>query len=147
MNDVKCTASVKKGQVSLEFAVIIGLIITILIPALVFLTYSSYENKLDYASAQSTVVVSRLANEINMIGLSGPGSAMYVDVRIPQYVEYLNITGREVTIRLMTYAGYSDVFRITRYNLVCSGTERVMPGDVRFRIEAINSTHVNVTVV
>ena len=137
----------RKAQVSIEFAVIIGLVITMLIPALVFVMYSSYENTASYANAQANLVASRIASEVNMVGTSGEGASIYFDVNIPPYVNFLNITGREVVIQLETDAGPSDTFRITKFNLTGNNLDRIRPGLIKFRLDAINKTNVNVTVI
>ncbi|MCD6549749.1 hypothetical protein J7K41_03520 [Candidatus Micrarchaeota archaeon] len=137
--------TMRKGQVSVEFSVIIGLIIAFLIPGLTLVAYQSNVGRTDYALSEANLAVSRLANEVNIVGATGSGSAVYVDVYVPPTFEGFNVTDREIIMSVRTDAGLNDVFRVTDYQLEGEGLGNVKPGINTFLIQSVNRTTVSIT--
>lgn len=109
-----------RGQISLEFLVIIAVMTLTLTPLLLLVQWNSQQspdqNMLNKAAWSAT----RLASSVDAVGSLGPGSQMGVQVEMPDVV---NVTaqGREITIRLITSYGPVDAVYPTRFNVTGVG--------------------------
>jgi len=138
-----CRMKTRKGQVSTELLVIVGLVLLIFIPMLVLVYFKANEASEQIGTYQAELLVFKIAHTANSVGSLGTGSFMYTDLYIPQNVIYLKTatfgTGGEVALKLNTVEGESEIVEIVKYPLVNPGVLAEGPsyGWARFKIESI----------
>ena len=74
----------KKGQVSTEMIVVIGLVLLIFIPLLTIVYFKATESNEELASYQAQLAVSRIAYLANSIGSLGTDTSIYTDIYLPE---------------------------------------------------------------
>ncbi len=130
----------KKGQVSTELLVIVGLVLLIFIPLLMLVYFKATEASEQIATYQAELLVFRLAYLSNSVGSLGTDTTVYTDLYIPQNIIYLETAtignGGEVTLKLLTGEGESEIVEIVKYPISNPGTLAEGPayGWARFRI-------------
>ena len=78
------TMNSKKGQVSTEMIVVVGLVLLIFIPLITLVYFKSVESNNKLYSYQAQLAVSRLSNLANSVGSLGTETAVYTDVYLPR---------------------------------------------------------------
>ena len=130
----------RKGQVSTELLVIVGLVLLIFIPLLVLVYFKANEASEQIATYQAELLVFRIAYLANSVGSLGTETTMYTDLYIPQNVIELKTAtvggGGEVSLKITTVEGESEIVEIVKYPVSNPGTLAVGPayGWARFKI-------------
>ncbi len=131
----------KKGQVSTELLVVVGLVLLVFIPLLVMVYFKANEVSEQVATYQAELLVFRLAYLANSVGSLGTDTTVYTDLYIPQNVVYLKThsfeNGGEIVLRLTTAEGESEVVEIVKYPFTTDKStlaEGPAYGWARFRI-------------
>lgn len=137
-----------KAQVSVEFLIIIGIVMALLIPVIVYafsILNAENKDKVDIVKAQTAI--DRIAYTIDSVGSAGTGSAMYTEIFVSS-VDNVSVNGREIIMRVRTVDGPVEIYRITQYNITSDGSlDRIKTGYYKILINATNSTTVNIKVV
>jgi len=109
----------KKGQVSTELLLIVGIVLLIFIPLLTLVYFKASEANEQVAVYQAEMVVFRLAHLSNSVGSLGTDTKVYTDLYIPQNTISLESSavggGGEITLRLATPEGESEIVEIVRF--------------------------------
>ncbi|MBI5223934.1 hypothetical protein HY990_05950 [Candidatus Micrarchaeota archaeon] len=109
----------KKGQVSTELMIIIGLVLLIFIPLLVLVYFKASESNAQIASYQAELAVFRLAYMANSVGSLGTNSSISTDVFVPKNTEYFRTRsvgqGGEIVLAVNGPQGKSEIVEIVRY--------------------------------
>lgn len=132
----------KKGQVSTELLVIVGLVLLVFIPLLVLVYFKATEASDQIATYQAELLVFRLAYLSNSVGSLGTDTTVYTDLYIPQNIILLETStignGGEITLRLATPNGESEIVEIVKYPISNEGTLAEGPayGWARFKISS-----------
>ncbi len=136
----------KKGQVSIELMVIIGVVLVLIIPSVIFVfNFIRNEGDEDFAISQADLVASRIEHTVNMIGSTGTGSALKTEIEIPYGFQNLSIVEDEVILKMLIVPGPIDIVKATDYNLVSTGLDNInAPGTYILEISALNETHINI---
>ncbi len=134
----------KRGQVSIEYMVVIGFVTLIILSLLLLSRYYSR----DIETAINTNQIDKLAKEIvdnaEYIYYFGEPSKTTIKVFIPKEVEQIDVNTNEINFRVATPNGDTDIFYRSAVNL--SGTISTAYGFHYLTIEArggyvwINST-------
>ncbi len=95
-----------KAQSSIEYIVLIGLILSALIPLIYYATSKSSN---DIRLNQADQTVQTLAKAADNVYTAGPGNREYINVVMPTGAQYLIVNGRDIIMNLTIYGGYSDV--------------------------------------
>lgn len=124
-----------RGQIGLEIMGIVGLALLLLIPmSMWFYSYSNtYWERLGIEKAD--MAATRLANMVDMVGTQGDAMLMQ-EVTIPENVEQIRISGREVAFRLSTSSGETDIVKLTSHEV--AGELSSLKGDYYVKAEAQN---------
>lgn len=137
-----------RGQVSVEYLVIVGIAIGLLIPAVMF--FYSY-NK----SSESSSIASQV-NEIGLQAIStakatyalGRNARQTIEFVMPSDVTGVYADGQELVIVYETSAGRSEAVFFSDVNLTTGSPDgrvgQTQPGLTRFRFESLGR-RVNVT--
>ncbi|NYZ77410.1 hypothetical protein H0O02_03790 [Candidatus Micrarchaeota archaeon] len=133
----------KKGQVSTELLVIVGLVLVVFIPLLTLVYFKATEANEQIAAYQAELLVFRLAYLANSVGSLGTNSTIYTDLYIPQDIVYLKSAtfgnGGEITLKLLTIEGETEISEVVKYPIKDAGTLAEGPayGWARFRITSV----------
>lgn len=110
---------VKRGQISIEYIIILGMVIFVLLP-LIFYTAQTTTETTKFNDAETSLkLIKETAERLYSLG---PGNKETITVKIPAGLEYFIIesTGESLLLRLQSKGGYSDVH--TKVNAVLSDT-------------------------
>lgn len=101
----------KKGQISIEYLMIIGLILLVTIPLFV---YAFVEVKRSIQMNHAEDAVNTIANAADTVYSLGPGSKKYVWITTPGGVTQTLVNNTEISMKLYIFKGESDVFATTK---------------------------------
>ena len=123
-----------KAQVSVEFLMITGFVLVILIP----LSVIYYEHLNTMTSEVKGTQLSQLAKDITSkaeeVYYLGPPSKVTINAYIPSGVEEADIYPHEINFKLRTSAGLNDIFSTSKVNL--TGSINPSEGVHKITIEA-----------
>ncbi len=135
---------IKKGQVSIEYIIIIGLLIFVLLPVIYFVTQTSNETTRFNDAETSLKLIKETAERLYSLG---PGNKETITVKIPEGVKKfeIEITGNSLLLQLKSKGGYSDVF--TSVNAVLSSTSSLPQesGTYAFTLLVLETGQVKIT--
>ena len=95
-----------KGQSSIEYIILIGLLLAAVIPLLFYATTkSSNEIRLNQAD-QSVQTIAKAADNVYT---AGPGNREYIQVTLPTGTKNFTVSGRDILMTLSIYGGNSNV--------------------------------------
>jgi len=95
-----------KAQSSIEYIILVGLILAALIP-LVYYATSKSSNEIRLNQADQTVQT--IAKAADNVYTAGPGNREYIQVVLPSGVQYFNVTGRNVILSIGIYGASSQI--------------------------------------
>ncbi|MCD6279233.1 hypothetical protein J7J26_00465 [Candidatus Micrarchaeota archaeon] len=147
-----------KGQVGLELVIIIGVMLALMIPTIMYALSLKGEQAETQSTAQAELTVNRIGHSINSVGIAGSGSSIKLEVIIPDYMLFLNSTSghgiggtgankSEIYARIFTGSGFQDLVFITNYNVVNDIGALYAPGKYNIEIASLNSTTVRIRLV
>ena len=105
----------KKGQVAIEFLVIIGIMSLAVIPILFAMHWNSSNSPDRLAISKGTFSVARIAASINSVGSIGEGAKIRAQVELPA-CKSLKIKRREVALVVETSYGDVVILHPTDYD-------------------------------
>ncbi len=138
-----CISKMKKsGQASVEFMIIMGFMISILIP----LSILYYEQLNTMTTSVKSVQLNKVANEVvdkaEEAYYLGSPTKITMKAYIPSGVESVIIRNHEVDFKLKTNTGINDIFALSKVNL--TGSIKNYSGIHTIVIEA-KEDHVKIT--
>jgi len=133
-----------RGQVSLEYVVVVGLVLAACIPVWVLAQnrISEAQTELDAVTAQASV--DAIVKAADWAALSGYPARRTVDIELPHTVESAIVAGREVRILFHGTSGPSEAYGVSEANL--TGTIPTGGVKVRLVVAASQSQPGNVTI-
>jgi len=133
-----------RGQVSLEYVVVVGLVLAACVPVwlLAHDRIADAQTELDAATAQ--VSVDAIAKAADWAALSGYPARRTVDIELPRSVEGAVVSGREVRIVFRGSAGLTEAYAVSQANL--TGTIPVGGLKARLVVAASGTQAGNVTI-
>jgi ABC-type glycerol-3-phosphate transport system permease component len=107
----------KRGQVSLEYLMLIGFVFIALVPAML-LAYNAYKDNQDIiAIRQAKQASEAIIQESEAIYYLGPPSMSTIKVYVPGQIFEVVVDDFELTMRVRTSNGIDDVSTISRVNI------------------------------
>jgi len=124
----------KNAQVSVEYVMIIGFALLITIPLiLIFYEYTRTTND-QVISSQVDQIARKITDNAESVYYLGEPSKTRIKVYMPENVEEAIISNKEVTFRVKTQSGITDISHISSVNL--SGDIAITPGIHYISIES-----------
>jgi uncharacterized protein (UPF0333 family) len=108
---------VLRGQVSLEFAIIMGFVTLLIIPLISVFYYQVKETNDRVIVEQSYKVAKEIVDEAESVYYMGAPSKSMIKAYIPKHVQSIEISGKSVLFRIEISNATSDVEAISRVNL------------------------------
>lgn len=124
----------KRGQVGIEYIMIVGAILIITIP---LFFYAIYETNYKVRLNQADDAVHTLSNSADTVYSMGPGSKKYVWISIPSGVTSSLVNEREITLTLSIFGGSSDIVGTSKAVMV--GSVPSDTGTYRIAVEALEA--------
>jgi len=133
-----------KSQVSIEFLIIVGIALLILIPVMIYAneTISATRDELKISLARNAV--NRIGEASEWVATQGSPAKTTIRVFIPEGVREIDLTGKTITIKLNAESGLRDIYRDTLTDL--NGSISNTAGYVLVSVEAFDN-FVNLSVV
>lgn len=124
----------KRGQISLEYVMIVGAVLLITIP---LFFYAIYETNYRVRLNQADDAVYTLVNAADTVYSLGSGSKKYVWVSIPSGVTSSLVNESEIMLTLSIFGGSSDIHASSKAVMV--GSIPAGQGTYRIAVEALNA--------
>jgi len=131
---------VKRGQVGVEYIMLVALLLVFLIP---IVSYSLNESSYRIKVSQIENTISRVTKAANAVYALGPGSQDIVLVAVPQGVEGVEIAKNSVSLNVSLFGGISQ-FGYTTVGPV-AGTLPIQPGTYRILVYHTSAGVVNIS--
>lgn len=129
----------KRGQISTEYIMIIGLIFLVTLP---LFAYAFVEVTRSIQMNHAEDAVNTLANAANTVYALGPGSKKYVWINTPGGVVSQSVSNKEISLKLHIFGGDSDVFADTKPTVI--GSIPTSKGQHRIAVESLGSGRVRI---
>jgi len=109
-----------KGQVSLEYVVVVGLVLAACVPVWVLAQnhISDAQTQLDAATAQASV--DALASAADWAALSGYPARRTVEIELPGSIQAAQVQGQEIRMLFYGSAGLTEAYGVSHANLTGS---------------------------
>lgn len=104
----------KKGQISYEYVMLVGVILVIMIP-LFYFSFSKVSDTVRINQAEESVSV--LAKAADTVYALGPGSKSYVWITVPSGVVSTSVNNKEILLRLSIFGSISDFHAAAKANV------------------------------
>lgn len=132
----------KRGQVSLEYIIVMGFIFLMIIPLLVLFTTESNNIRDEINIHQAQNVARKISASAESVYYYGYPSKTTIKAYMPQNVQAITIENNEVVIKLSTGNGDLDIVEYTPVNI--TGDMQTFSGLHKITIQAM-PTYVNVS--
>ena len=104
-----------RSQVSLEYLILLSLIIVIIIP-LVGLFYVYVSDSIKIAQARNTV--RKIADAVDFVSYGGPGTITYVYANFPDGINSTFVGNHTILLKLKTTSGVEDIYEDVNPNVI-----------------------------
>ncbi len=138
----------KRGQSSIEYVVLIGLLLFFFIP---LVHYSFLETNNALKASQLDSFISRLSKAVDAVHSIGPGTREIVIVTLPKGVTEARLFNgenlgdvNEIILKVTFYGGVSDVHASVKPFVY--GELPINPGTYHLKVTSINETGVNISI-
>lgn len=102
-----------KGQSAFEYAIIVGIALLLLLPLWVSINNSLGATKTELQSSYARHAVSKLKGAADSVYVQGQPAKFTMLVTLPEGVENVTVSGNEISMRLATPSGISDIVATT----------------------------------
>ena len=124
----------KRGQAALEYLILIGVLLVLLISLFNYVFYHSAQNlKID----QAEDTVQTLGKTADTLYALGPGNRDFIYVNIPSSVRETRVEENLIMIRLYLFGGESDFYVLTDAQV--NGTLPTEKGRHKIKLEMLDS--------
>ncbi len=134
-----------KAQIAVEYLIIVGVALMILLPLSLYLhqTLMGYRDDTKISKAWNSV--KKLGQNADWVHSQGPPAKIRIEIYIPDDVVDVSIANKMILYRIRTSAGIKDVF----YNTVpaLNGSLPIYSQYYFISVTALNQTHVDFKVV
>lgn len=128
----------KRGQISVEFIITVGFAFLMIIPLTLLLYDNMTKDKENIDNNQAGLIAKKITDSANSVYYLGYPSAISVEVYMPDGVNLINFTGREITI------GIANREAVSVANVNLTGYIKPSGGLKKIKISAMENL-VNIT--
>ncbi|MCX8197010.1 MAG: hypothetical protein N3G80_01700 [Candidatus Micrarchaeota archaeon] len=116
-----------KGQISTEILVLIGILLLLLAPVMIYAFMRSNSAKEEFAIQKAEFAANRLARLADSVGYLGGSTAIVERVEIPAYVKAVKIAGggHDIVIEMDSSAGKKEIVQTTVFKIKAVGFEKI----------------------
>ncbi len=109
-----------RGQVSMEFLLIMGVAFVMIIPVLILFLTQSQDMQEDVSAAQIDKLANELVNAADNVYYLGAPSKKTIKAYMPSFVKNINFTSNRIIVNIDTGDRQYSIFKVTAANV--SGT-------------------------
>ncbi len=131
-----------RAQAAMEYMVMLGFAIAIILPLWFYVNSSVGSAKGDLDTTYAKVAVGKLKGAADSVYVQGPPAQIYVDLEMPDNIASASVSGREIVLTVNTRGGESEIYEVTLGAL--QGALPARPGLVRVLVKA-EADFVNIT--
>ncbi|MFH0927090.1 MAG: hypothetical protein V1822_00755 [Candidatus Micrarchaeota archaeon] len=113
-----------RGQIAIEFLVILGLLSLAIIPIIFAMQWNAGNSPDRLAISKGTFSAARLAASVNSVGSIGEGARLRVQVELPN-VDSVQLRAHEVVLNVQTSYGEVVILQPVDYDVSGIGLEGV----------------------
>jgi len=99
-----------RAQTAFEFMVIIIFVLAFIIPIWIYLYQMQVETNDQFVLSYAKNTVTQIAKKADLVYSQRMGARVKIEVYIPRGVQYVNITGSEINMHVLSSSGPIDVF-------------------------------------
>ena len=133
-----------RGQTAFEYMMIAIFVLMFLMPIWVYMSQVQVRTNDEFALSYAKNAVTQIAKKADLVYSQRLDARIKIDVYIPRGIQYVNITGNEINMRIMTNAGPVDVFETSIAQL--QGTLPTSEGLYSILMKA-EGDYVNITIL
>ena len=127
----------KRGQLSSEYVIILGMVFVVLTP---ILYYALIESNTSIKLNQIDDSINTLVRAVDTVYSIGPGTKKYVWINTPTNIINYSLENKAISLKLLMYGKVSDVFGKTKADL--AGEIPLLKGQHRVVVEMLESGYV-----
>lgn len=126
-----------RGQLSTEILILVGLVLVLLVPLLLYAYTKASSSNEDLAVQKAEFAVQRLASLSDSVGYLGGEAAIIDEIEVPSYIKslYISSNGRDIVMEMDSSAGTKQIVQSTNFDLTSFGLDRIKKAGTYF-IEA-----------
>jgi len=132
-----------KGQAAIEYMIIIGIAMAILVPLFVILNSYTYDTKSDLKTRALEDSLDSIAESSSMVYFQGYPAKMSVNLYVPEGVIMTNVSENFLMVRVRHGSGYTDIVSTT--DAIVNGSLPTKAGIYKITIKAVEDGWVNVS--
>ena len=106
-----------RGQVSMEFLLIMGVAFVMIIPVLILFLTQSQDMQEDVSAAQVNKLADELVDAADNVYYLGTPSKKTIKAYMPNFIESFNFTSNRIIINVNTGSRQYSIFKVTAANL------------------------------
>ena len=125
-----------KGQISTEILVIVGIMLTLLIPLILYSYGKVTVAKEDLAVQKAEFAAQRIASISDSVGYLGGAAAIIEEIEIPPGFQSLKASSHDIVIEIMTSSGKKQIVKSTAFALEGAPSLASITSPGNYRIEA-----------
>jgi hypothetical protein len=116
-----------RGQVSTEILLLIGLMLILLIPLIMYAFGRAGSAKEDFAVQRAEFSAQRLARLADSVGYLGGSAAVVDQIDVPPYVKSVKIdgSGHDIIFEMDSTSGRKQIVQSTPFQIRSQGFERI----------------------
>ncbi len=124
----------KKAQSASEYLIVIGFIVAVIIPIILYLYSSSLESSRELSSVQVNDILSLIIEKAESAYYLGAPTKHTIEANFPSGIESININTHEIVFNMRKSGGISEIHKSTKVPL--QGSLRPNPGIHKISIES-----------
>ncbi|MBU0530687.1 MAG: hypothetical protein ABIH52_01045 [Candidatus Aenigmatarchaeota archaeon] len=126
----------RKGQVAMEYMLIIGIVMLFIIPVWSYMTTVHRDTSNEIYSTYAENAARKIVDTADLVYSQGPPASVNTVVYIPRYVQWINITNKTVSIRMDT----GQIQDISHFGIAdLNGTLPISEGNYVIHVEAVGN--------
>ncbi len=122
----------KRGQISTEVLIIIGILLLLLIPLLLYAYSKAGIASEDLAVQKAEFAAQRLASLSDSVGYLGGAAAVIDEIEIPPYVKSVKVNGYDIVIEMDSTAGKKEIVKSSEFLIKEIGFENITKAGTYF---------------
>ena len=130
----------KRGQASLEYAMIVGLMMLVTVPVFY---YANAKVSNDLSLTKVDDAVTSLTAAADTVYLSGPGTVKLVWIDLPGGVTSTEVSGRHVSVKFNVNGQETEIHGLSKAEL--TGSVPDSQGTYRMKVEMLDSGTVSIS--
>jgi len=124
--------AMKKGQVSTEILMLIGLLLLLMLPVLMYADGRAGVTGEDMTVQRAEFVVQRLSSSVDSVGYLGGAAGLVEEIEIPSNFKNLTVNGRDVIITIDSSAGKKQIVKGTGFRIKSVGLGNISKAGTYF---------------